>query len=550
MPPRSPAKTSAARAKVSQKEKSQTEGYFDAIHPRTTPKASKQKANGVLSTVTPAGVAAAAKPARAGIGPPEPCRIPLDLIDPSPFQARRVFDADELAELAASLQAHDLIQPVVVRPVGDRYELVAGERRTRAAKLAGWQTIRVDVRQLSDADAAALSLAENIRRSTLSPIEEAIGLRTLLQSRTQEALAQELGCTQGQVSNRVRLLDLPEAVQQRIMSREMAATHARHLLAWTGYPAVLQRAMKGWEKGLSEKQFGDVVAEAAWACSKPLKGGEYSMEANRFVSVLFKLTPEREKLLDVHEVRSRYGEKQRRAFDLLTWTRLQDEAQALAAAREEKQAAKKSEEKGKGKVDRRAEQERAASFQRRLREIVHRWKAMVVKAWFLERGDDQLLMALLGGMGARMLSLSCHDGQLERAFESKGPETQGGEVSALVHLSLPQTRDVLREYAGLGLFDPEQGVPHGLPAPLTLLEEIALKAKLKWEACWKEDRLGPLTEDFFKAHDKSQLLELCELWKLQWTEKATKAEIIAALTGVDRAATAKPPATLLAALKG
>lgn len=159
--------------------------------------------------------------------------LPLDAVVPNPYQPRRHFDDEALQELARTIRLYGVVEPVIARKVGDVYELVAGERRYRAAALAGLTRIPAVVRELSDAEAASLALIENLQREGLSPIEEAQAYRHLmeLQGLTQEALAQRLGKSQSTVANKLRLLHLPPAVQEAINARQLTERHARALLA-------------------------------------------------------------------------------------------------------------------------------------------------------------------------------------------------------------------------------------------------------------------------------------------------------------------------------
>jgi ParB family chromosome partitioning protein len=151
-------------------------------------------------------------------------------------QPRRTIQREPLAELAASIKEKGVIQPILVRPiapVGDvRYELVAGERRWQASQLAGLTVIPAVVKELSDAEAVALALIENIQREDLSPADEARALKRLAEEfgLTHEAVAQEVGRSRAAVTNLIRLLDLPEAILDRVDSRVLSMGHARALL--------------------------------------------------------------------------------------------------------------------------------------------------------------------------------------------------------------------------------------------------------------------------------------------------------------------------------
>ena len=160
--------------------------------------------------------------------------LPAEQIEPSPFQARRTFDEAELAGLAASIRENGLLQPVTVRRLGpDRYELVAGERRLRACKLAGMEKIPAIIRDCEDHETAALGLLENIQRADLNVVEEANGYAALIKTYhyTQQQLADLMGKSRPYIANLLRLLDLPEPVMKALQEGKISAGHARALLA-------------------------------------------------------------------------------------------------------------------------------------------------------------------------------------------------------------------------------------------------------------------------------------------------------------------------------
>ena len=194
--------------------------------------------DGLLSSNTPA--AAPAKEARPAAPPaPSPAPgAPLELnileIERSPFQPRRDFGEAELGELAESLKNNGLVQPPTVRRnAAGRYELVAGERRLRAAQLAGWKRIRVTLVEADDLTAAAMTTTENINREDLNPIEEAVSYKTL-QDRfglTQADVAEKVGKGRATVANAVRLLELPDEVKALVQERLLSVGHAKVLLS-------------------------------------------------------------------------------------------------------------------------------------------------------------------------------------------------------------------------------------------------------------------------------------------------------------------------------
>lgn len=157
-------------------------------------------------------------------------------IDPNPEQPRRKFDAQALAELAASIRQVGVLQPILVTEIEGRYRIIAGERRWRAAKMAGLSEVPVLVKDLSDESAAAVSLVENLQRTDLNPIEEASGYRDLIDAfgLTQEEAARRVGKSRASVTNMLRLLALPQKVQDLCIDGSLSYGHARSLLPLCG----------------------------------------------------------------------------------------------------------------------------------------------------------------------------------------------------------------------------------------------------------------------------------------------------------------------------
>jgi ParB family chromosome partitioning protein len=155
------------------------------------------------------------------------------LLQPNPFQPRADFDEDEIKLLAESLRREGMLQPVVVRPAGGSYQIVAGERRWRAARLAGLDRIPVVVRELDDRKALEIALVENLQRRDLNPMEKARGFRQLMQMNgwTQEELADTVGLSRPSVANFMRLLELPPEVQEAVSRGTITMGHARALLS-------------------------------------------------------------------------------------------------------------------------------------------------------------------------------------------------------------------------------------------------------------------------------------------------------------------------------
>jgi len=159
--------------------------------------------------------------------------LPLERIRPGPYQPRTQFDAESLHDLAESIRAQGVIQPIVVRRAGDAYEIIAGERRWRAAQQAGIERIPVIVREVDDETAVALALIENIQRENLNPLEEATALQRLVDEfkLTHKQAAEAVGRSRSMVSNLLRLLDLAAEVRTLVAERKLEMGHARALLA-------------------------------------------------------------------------------------------------------------------------------------------------------------------------------------------------------------------------------------------------------------------------------------------------------------------------------
>lgn len=159
--------------------------------------------------------------------------LPVNLIKTNPLQPRTIFDDAKINELASTIRTHGLLQPIIVRKKGDGYELIAGERRLRAALKLGLSSIPAIVKDLSDAQAATMSLIENLQREGLTAVEEAIAYQHFLENYhfTQETLAQRLGKSQSTIANKLRLLNLSPEVQQAVLNRTISERHARALLA-------------------------------------------------------------------------------------------------------------------------------------------------------------------------------------------------------------------------------------------------------------------------------------------------------------------------------
>ena len=182
--------------------------------------------------------------------------LEISKIKPNPDQPRKNFDEDALSELSDSIAKNGVLQPILVRKKGNKYEIVAGERRYQAAKMAGVKEVPVVIKDVADEDVFKLALIENLQRSDLDPIEEACGFRQLLdeQNLTQEQLGEALSKSRSAITNSLRLLDLPEVVQDMMADGKLTAGHARAILAVPGDEARTKLAYKVVDEHLSVRQ--------------------------------------------------------------------------------------------------------------------------------------------------------------------------------------------------------------------------------------------------------------------------------------------------------
>lgn len=159
--------------------------------------------------------------------------IPVGLIDVNPHQPRTTFNQEDLEELASSIKKHGVLQPLVVSPAGDHYQLIAGERRLRASKLAGLATVPVIVRDASEHEKLELAIIENVHRSNLNPIDEAISYRKLIEefSYTQDQVAGTMGKSRAAVANKIRLLALPTDIKRALKDGKISEGHGKALLS-------------------------------------------------------------------------------------------------------------------------------------------------------------------------------------------------------------------------------------------------------------------------------------------------------------------------------
>lgn len=187
--------------------------------------------------------------------------VNIDLIIPNRFQPRLVFDEKALNELADSIKEHGIIEPIIVRPLNDKYEIIAGERRYKAACIAGLTKVPVIVRNLSDYKSAQVAVIENVQRRNLNPMEEAKSYKRILDQglKTQEELAKEIGVSQSTIANKLRLLSLAEPVKQALSENKISERHARALLKLSSLDKQEEMLNKVINERLTVKDLDDEI---------------------------------------------------------------------------------------------------------------------------------------------------------------------------------------------------------------------------------------------------------------------------------------------------
>ncbi len=231
----------------------------------------------------------------------EVTELAIDLISPNPEQPRTDIDEEGIAELADSIRKVGLIQPIVVRPLGEGYQIIAGERRWRACREAGLERVPVRVRTTSESESLEMALIENLQREDLNPIEEARGYRKLLSTyqMTQAELADKVSKSRSTITNALRLLDLPEEVQDLVYGGRLSAGHARAILAVPEESARIRLAEKIVSEGMSVREAENL--------SKLLAAGQSVRPARPVTPKSYKLVARKLRRLLGTNVRVRAG---------------------------------------------------------------------------------------------------------------------------------------------------------------------------------------------------------------------------------------------------
>jgi ParB/RepB/Spo0J family partition protein len=495
-------------------------------------------ANGHAGTTTPAGIAANhpeenAEPVRDKPTPNWRERmVPIDQIRVvEDANDRQHFDPAALEELAASIRTQGILQPLVARePITGPLELIAGERRLRAAQLAGLREVPVRAALVSTDQAAEMRLIENLQREDLTAIEEARGFERLLklEGGTHKGLAERLGLSESQVTNRLRLLKLPKKWQERILSRELPATHARSLATYAECPTILD-CVEGYAFGtyqgqkcpVSLKDFDDLLDDAVREVTDELVGDHYCGHLGKRVP-RFTPTPEQRAQLGIITVVTKgQGKKakekrEERATNTKLWRELQEaHEKTLAGKKHQRDDAKAAAAKKKSPAEQRAlAQQQAAS----LRKWIADWRTDWLRRILSETVVDDRSLAL----HTVVMGIAYGDGidnEYDRVLELIEPRTAGFKGERAIAADTDEgTVEVLVQLAADWLWNDEQAEKdpaawRGRRLDADAVEALAESAKIDLAAQWAgigEDSTLCQPQAFFERHTTAGLQSLCK----------------------------------------
>lgn len=197
-------------------------------------------------------------------------------LEPNRDQPRKQFSEESISALADSIQQYGMLQPILVRPMGLNYQIVAGERRWRAARMLGLDEVPVIIRELSDEETMAVALIENLQRENLNPIEEASGYVSLIENygMTQEEVSKQVGKSRSAIANAMRLLQLPEEIRRMVEDGELSAGHGRALLAIADEKLMMETAQKAAKGQLSVRAIEKIAAKTDEAAEQPVTNAQ------------------------------------------------------------------------------------------------------------------------------------------------------------------------------------------------------------------------------------------------------------------------------------
>lgn len=487
--------------------------------------------------------------------------IPTAAISSCRFQPRQEFPAEEIEHFAESIAANGLIHPIAVRPDGDGYEIVDGERRLRACRLLQLDTIRAEVGEWTDAQVMRIVVASALQRRDLNPLEEGLAFQRAIEAGVAAGpteLARQLGVSQGHVSNRIRLLELPEKWKTRVISGEIPPTHARTLVKFKDYPLILNAVQEESECSWSpihrfnctDREFDERLNYVAYHETRPLTGTWRSADTHYRDVPVCKFTEEQLPKLQVIEVSVRGKKIERRAANVRLWDKLQAEymasRDAAAEKKAEKAAAKKKQAKAKdlslaekkaaAAEEKRKAKERQKVFQKRLYEWHLNWLRYLIAARLrLGAAMQELLVIatyftdLHHPCGFQPLA------GLKDACKAEAPDVTvntkkswfGVQVDAmgtLVQLGEDEIEPVLGQTMAQWFWCQKDG-PVAV-ASAADLEPLATYLAIDQTGAWRLDQAGPLSAAYWNLHNKEQLLELAKELGVEVEAAAKKTTLV------------------------
>ncbi|MFA7254100.1 MAG: ParB/RepB/Spo0J family partition protein [Patescibacteria group bacterium] len=477
--------------------------------------------------------------------------VPVDRIDPSPFQPRGDFPEADIRSLADSISEHGLQVPITVRPIGDRFELIFGERRLRAVKLAGQTLIRAQVRQRSDCEVRQLILVEVLQRKDLNAIEEAKAFKQSIDAGDAAGpteLAKQLGLSQGHVSNRLRLLELPAKVQAKVISREMSATNARALVPYAHVPAIVEYVLKDTANrgaDCTTEEFEDAIGSALWNACKEIHTQKWYDSKHRCEIPPMKLSDQQrtELAIVVEQPRYKGGKPTEHATNVKLYEKLWNAHAAEAIERAKK---KGTEERGEGRGKspkqanktkplteaqrkKRAEEEARKAKERAQYVARHDWhtainwrRALIARACATSQVSLEDIMRLLLLLGASAAAFRRGGYIANQEINNRenilgnvtAAKRKSGDPALWAALAATEDRDLTESafsYLGKLFWNPGEG------GEATIEDEdvlaIAEQLTIDLSAAWKKEAAGDLTRDWLEYRTKAELLDLVKQWK-------------------------------------
>lgn len=524
-----------------------------------TPVRPELMAPGLTSTVTPGGIAANDPEAQP---PPEIATVPeveqviaieTDQIDANPFQPRKNFSQTELAGLADSICAEGQLEPAIVRKiVGGRYQLVAGERRLRACKLAGLP-LRAIVRELDDDQTATQALLENLQRADLNPLEQGRAIAALLERDgvTQADLARQLGLDPAEISTRARFALLPEWVQERLGDGRLCASHAKRLLKWIDKVPALSKELLSRHKQAEEcpslEEWEQSITNGLYDLTAPIAKRWYEVGVG---AIECTLSPEALAQLTLLEIPKRWGHAEEktevRAIDVERANTLLDQAKARAIVAAKSAAGKKKSAKTKGDekaapptkaelAEKAEEQERI--YRQRVEQWSHRWLAYLCAKAITTPSESQIDLATAAvdqivfylATATWHLGYQDHD-RLRRLRERiLGKAWREADPFGTALTSTDGSHGLLDRLAEGVLYDLDHEQPLEIVPP-PALESLARYLRIDLAEAWSKEQAGePLTEEFYEIHTKDRLVKLCDELNVSCGSHMGKNELVGCL---------------------